>query len=98
MGTEAVFGERLKHARNLKGISQRQAAEEFGITKVGYQNYEYGRRAPSLEMLPRLARFFRVSADYLLGLNDEPRLPDKETLRIAREIQRIQSEQSATAQ
>lgn len=73
MNAEMIFGGRLQHARNMTGLSQRQVAESFGITKVGYQNYEYGRRSPSLEMLPRLARFFRVSADYLLGLTDEPR-------------------------
>lgn len=97
MNAEMIFGERLKSARGVKGISQRQAAEEFGMTKVGYQNYEYGRRAPSLEMLPRLAKFFHVSSDFLLGLSDEPQLPDKETLRIAREIQKLNSAKQAEA-
>lgn len=93
METEAVFGERLQQARKMTGISQRQAAEEFGITKVGYQNYEYARRSPSLEMLPRLAKFFRVSTDYLLGLSDEPQLPDKETLAMVRQLQAYRDSQ-----
>lgn len=74
MEVEKIFGERLKKARNLKGLSQRAAAEEFGMTKVGYQNYEYGRRAPSLEMSARLADFFNVSIDYLLGRTDVPQV------------------------
>ena len=67
-----VFGARLKQARSLKGISQQKAANEFGMTKVGYQNYEYGRRSPTLEMLSRLADYFNVSVDYLLGRTDVP--------------------------
>ena len=94
METEAVFGERLQQARKMMGISQRQAAEKFGITKVGYQNYEYARRSPSLEMLPRLAKFFRVSTDYLLGLSDEPQLPDKETVAMVRQLQAFRDRES----
>lgn len=97
MVTGGFVGTRLKQARNLKGISQSGAAKYFGITKVGYQNYEAGRRNPSIEMLPRLAKFFCVSSDYLLGLSDEPQLPDKETLRIAREIQKLNSAKQAEA-
>ena len=77
METLGFVGSRLKQARSEKGISQSGAAKVFGITKVGYQNYEAGRRNPSIEMLPRLASYFKVSTDYLLGLSDEPRLPTK---------------------
>lgn len=87
MDAGLVFGERLKRARNSKGLSQRQVAEEFGMTKVGYQNYEYGRNTPTFSMLSRIADYFNVSLDYLFGRSDEPRLPDKETLAIAREYQ-----------
>lgn len=96
MGTEPIFGERLKQARYVKGISQRQAAEEFGITKVGYQNYEYGRREPSFALLPRLADFFNVSIDYLFGRTDEPQLPDKETLALARQLQAYRQNEQTT--
>ena len=78
MVTGSFVGTRLKQARNWKGINQSGAAKYFGITKVGYQNYEAGRRNPSIEMLPRLAKFFCVSSDYLLGLSDEPQLPTEE--------------------
>lgn len=74
MDTKRIFGERLKQARNSKGISQRAAAEVFGLTKVGYQNYEYGRHSPTLEMSTRLADFFNVSIDYLLGRTDVPQV------------------------
>lgn len=87
MNTELVFRERLRSARQARGLTQQRTADGLGMTKVGYQNYEYGRTSPAFNMLPRLAHFFNVSSDYLLGLSDEPRLPDKETLAIAREYQ-----------
>lgn len=87
MEMEAVFGERLQQARKMMGISQRQAAEEFGITKVGYQNYEYARKMPSASKLPRIAKFYNVSLDYLFGLSDDPQLPDKETMAMLRQLQ-----------
>ena len=82
MEAERLFGERLKHARNLKGISQQRAAEILGMTKVGYQNYEAGRRSPNLEMFSKLVDFFNVSADYLLGRCEDPNPPrlDKATV------------------
>ena len=94
MGMEAVFGERLQQARKMTGVSQRRAAEEFGISKVGYQNYEYGRKMPSASKLPRLARFFNVSLDYLFGLSDVPQPPklDEKTMALIRAAQAFQSE------
>lgn len=72
MSQEEVFRTRLRHVRNKKGVSQRQAAEVLGITKISYQNYEAGRRKPSFDMLPSIADFFGVSLDYLFGRSDNP--------------------------
>lgn len=72
MDREKIFQNRLRSIRNERGVSQRQAAQEFGITKVGYQNYESGRRQPSFDMLNALADFFGVSIDYLFGRTDNP--------------------------
>ena len=79
MEAEKVFVERLRRLRAVKGISQQKAADALGITKVGYQNYEYGRKMPSFSTLPRLADYFDVSSDYLLGrtnYRDNP-FPDR---------------------
>ena len=94
MEREEIFRSRLKGLRANKRLSQQKTADGVGMTKVGYQNYELGRQTPNFIMLPKLATFFDVSVDYLLGLSDEPRLPDKETLRIAREIQAMQARKS----
>lgn len=94
MERKEIFRNRLKCLRTGRKLSQQKIADAIGISKVGYQYYEYGQKMPSFETLPRLAVLFNVSADYLLGLSDEPRLPDKETLRIAREIQAMQARKS----
>lgn len=81
MQMEKTFANRVRKLRGEKGVSQQKVADAIGITKAGYQFYEYGEQLPSFATLPRLAKFFDVSADYLLGLSDDPHLPnmDEET-------------------
>lgn len=62
----------LKEIRKAKGISQDKAAEDLGISLRAYQNYEYGAREPNLEMLNKLADYFEVTVDYLLGREKAP--------------------------
>lgn len=59
--------ERLKSCRKSKGVTQKQVAEYLNMTERGYQNYELGRGEPNIENLIRLADFFDVSIDYLVG-------------------------------
>lgn len=94
MNREELFRERLRQLRTSRGISQNRLAVELGITNTGYKNYEYGTRRPTFEILPKLAVYFDVSTDYLLGLTDEPRLPSKETWAIIHEIEAQQAKQS----
>ena len=74
MDAEQVFIERVRGLRAAKGLSQQKAADALGITKTGYQNYEYGRKMPSFSVLPRIADLFNVSTDYLLGRTDVPQV------------------------
>lgn len=69
---QEIFCERLRKVRADKGLSQAQAAAGIGMTEAGYQNYEVGRRLPTIEKLYALADFFEVSIDYLLGRVDHP--------------------------
>lgn len=65
----ASFGERIKELRKQKGLTQRQMAESFGITERNYQRYE-ATDSPSNDTLIKLADFFGVTTDYLLGRNN----------------------------
>ena len=62
----ATFGERIKGLRLQKGLTQRQMADSFGITERNYQRYE-ATDSPSNDTLIKLAEFFEVTTDYLLG-------------------------------
>lgn len=73
MEREEIFRTRLRGLRADKKLSQQKVADGIGMTKVGYQNYEMGRQTPNFALLPKLAVFYNVSLDYLLGLSDEPR-------------------------
>lgn len=62
--------EKLKQLRKEKGVSQKVVAEAIGVTLSAYSNYEQGIREPSYQILVAICKYFKVSADYLLGLED----------------------------
>lgn len=57
----------LKKLRKECGKTQNQIAELLGITTVGYNGYETQKREPSIKVLTKLADFYGVSLDYLVG-------------------------------
>ncbi len=63
--------ERLKLLRKELKKTQSDLANILGITVSAYGNYELGQREPDNANLVKLARYFNVSTDYLLGLSDE---------------------------
>ena len=65
---EFDFGGRLKELRLQAGLTQKQLGERVGVTKSVISFYELRERTPSPEVLVKLAAIFRVSADYLLGI------------------------------
>lgn len=70
----AIMGSRLKALRNEKKLTQKAMAELLGVTDRHYQAIEAGSvNLPSLT-LKFLADYFEVSADYLLGRTDNPKI------------------------
>ena len=66
------MGERLKRARLNAGFAtMKQVSDALGLERTRYLKWEHGDAVPSLDMLARLCRLFDVSADYLLGLDEE---------------------------
>lgn len=65
-----IFAERLKELRNEKGISIFQLAMDTGFSVAAISRWENKMRVPKIEVLPVLAKYFKVSTDYLLGLED----------------------------
>ena len=66
------FQTRLTNIRRSKGFTQKQVADGIGISEVGLQNYENGRRKPAFDVLIALADFYDVSLDYLVSRSDDP--------------------------
>lgn len=66
-----MLSERIKALRNEKGISQTVLANQIGLTQQAVAKWEKGVSEPDSEMLQKLASFFDVSVDYLLGRTDE---------------------------
>nr|WP_025908623.1 helix-turn-helix transcriptional regulator [Priestia flexa] len=69
-----MFGKRLATLRKEKGISQYEFADRIGFSRGQVANYEQGKREPDYETLQKIADFFNVSTDYLLGRTDNPDL------------------------
>jgi transcriptional regulator with XRE-family HTH domain len=65
-------GERLKIAREEKGLTQQQLADLAGLDKTQISRYEHEKHDPSTRILETLADLVGVSTDYLLGRSDDP--------------------------
>lgn len=59
--------ERLKELRLERNLSQRQVAEQIGVSASVISGYENGDRTPSIETLLSLSYFYKCSIDYLVG-------------------------------
>lgn len=67
-----MLAQNIKKARTDKHLSQRALADIIGVSQQTVGSWEVGRTSPDNEMLKKLAAFFNVSVDYLLGRTDEP--------------------------
>lgn len=61
------FANRLRELRMSKGLSQGDLASKLGVSKSRISMYEVGSRQPDFEMLEKIADYFNVDIDYLLG-------------------------------
>lgn len=64
----------IRKLRKEFNISQVELASKLGVTKQCVSNWENDNILPSIEMLIKLAKYFNVSTDYLLGINSEKNL------------------------
>ena len=70
------FGQRLKELRKSAGLTQQQLAERLWVTKTTVSYYEQSVRAPSPEVLVKIAGVFHVTTDYLLGIEGKKQTID----------------------
>lgn len=62
-----MLGENIRRLRQERGLCQEELGRRIGASKQSVSNWENGNIAPSIDLLIRLADFFGVSTDYLLG-------------------------------
>ncbi len=59
---------KFKEARRLKNIKLNEAAQQIGVSQPTLSAWEGERKAPSLDNLTKMATYYNVSTDYLLGI------------------------------
>lgn len=84
-----MIGRKIKELRLKKGITQEKLAKVLGVTTSMVGMYETGARKPSYEVLNKIARYFNVTTDYLLGLEEQQ---DAEIRAIARAFKALSTE------
>lgn len=89
------FKDRLKQLRKELNLTQEEFAQKIGYTRTAVSAWEIGRNEPSNADTIKLADFFNVSTDYLLGISDT-RKPDNTTkiadiyMHLAKEAQALE--------
>lgn len=65
------FGNRLKNLRLQQKLTQAQLSQKLGVTKSVISAYETGIRMPSYDILISISRIFKVTTDFLLGVEQK---------------------------
>ena len=65
-----MVGDQIRVLRTARKITQTQLAKELGVSKQSVSNWENNNIAPSVDMVRKIALYFRCSADFLLELNE----------------------------
>lgn len=86
-----LFKERLKSARELRGLTNTELAEKSSLPASSISHFEAGARKPSFDSLKRLAVALDVTTDYLLGRSATPDASDT-TGRIHRDIHKLSAD------
>lgn len=66
-----IVAERIKTLRNEMGIGQNLLAQELELSNASISYWENAKQEPSAQAIFKLAEYFGVSADYILGLEDD---------------------------
>lgn len=76
------YCKRLYDLRTDNDLTQKEVAKILNTSKQVYSNYERGTRKLSIEDLIKLADFYKVSTDYILGRTDNPEMNTKSTKQV----------------
>ena len=74
------YGDRLKKLRNNANLSQKELSDRLHINRSTYARYETSSTQPDFDTLVKLANYFNVTTDYILGNSDDPHKTENEEL------------------
>lgn len=74
MFSKEIFGQRLLEARKQHHETQPDLGKAIGMAKSRISEMENGKNTTTIENLAKICEHYKVSADYLLGLTDDPKL------------------------
>ena len=66
-----TLGKTIKYLREQKGITQEKLAKSLNVIRGTLSNWEIDHAIPDIETIKKIAEFFNVSTDYLLGRSDK---------------------------
>ena len=69
MTEKNVFSERLTQLREDRGLKRQEVADSLEISRASLEYYEKGQRKPDIEVAARIAKYYGVSTDYLVGVS-----------------------------
>ena len=64
------FAEKLKELREENNLSQRNLAKELGFSQAAIARWENNLQTPNIDVAIIVAKYFKVSTDFLLGFED----------------------------
>lgn len=84
-----MIGEKIKELRKSRKMSQGDLGDLIGVSKMSISYYENGKKPPGRETLEKIAEYFNVSIDYLLGRSSEKHLTEDQDRTITEETRNI---------
>ena len=66
------FGETIRNARKVLGLTQRQLSEQLGVSNTSVSNWEKGLSRPDADMIQKLCRVLHLQANDFYGTNEAP--------------------------
>ncbi len=72
MFSKELFGQRVLEQRKKHGETQKELAQVVGVEDTQIIGIEHGRNTTTAERIALICQHYKVSADYLLGLTDDP--------------------------
>ena len=68
------YADRIRALRQDHDLTQQQIADMLGVAQTTYSQYELEKRPLPIDYLIALCKFYKVSADYILGFTDKKRI------------------------